>query len=86
MASMWCRLALHCGKQRQLPTLERRRIAPKKDAPTLFSAAQKCNTSLVLSMCVIPAFGACGIRRAFYYVCGFDQIADLFASADMCLQ
>ncbi len=32
MAGMWCRLALHCGEQRQQPTLERRRLPRKKHA------------------------------------------------------
>ena len=32
MASVRCRLALHCGEQRQQPTLERWRLAPKVNA------------------------------------------------------
>ena len=52
MAGMWCRLALHCGEQRQQPTLQRRRLAPKKDACPHFLLLRKCAAQDASQVCV----------------------------------
>ena len=71
MASVWCRLALHCGEQRQQPTLERRRLEPKKDARPHFLLLHEC-AAQDASKCVGTSSiqRECSIRRALVWLCG----------------